>query len=271
MKVFLLALAVSVSVAAQTRVDTSAKAAIAAASAYVESYNTKMQNVLADEVAKQTTTHGSFRDWTRTTKADLFITYLPAESVWIAVRDVREVDGEVIDDPDNIRVLMERTPLSRLGAVIAKKNSQFNIGNISRTFNEPTLALLVMASKHKDRFKFEREGISGGAVPRVTISFKEQDRPTLIQGSNGAPVYTNGQMVIDAASGRVESTRLELKLGSVRARIETDYAENDKLKLWVPVSMRETYEQTAKGFEQTIKCESTYTNYRKFETSAIIK
>jgi len=41
--------------------------------------------------------------------------------------------------------------------------------------------------------------------------------------------------------------------------------------LWVPTLMRETYTQTAKGLEEMVGCETTYTNYRKFETSAIIK
>lgn len=263
--------------AAQTRTaDTSLKAVVGAASAYVESYSAKMQNVLADEEATQHATRDvALPDWmritSRKTKADIFITFLPSESVWIAARDVREVDGATVDDPDNIRALMERTPRSRLGAVIAKKNSQFNIGNISRTFNEPTLALLVLSAKHKDRFKFERKGISQGASPRVTIAFKEEDRPTLISTSAGAPVYTFGELVIDAATGRVEHTKLELKMSSVRAKIETEYSDSPKLNLWVPVSMRETYEQTAKGAEEIIRCESAYTNYRKFETSVIIK
>lgn len=256
------------------QVDTSTKAVVAAASAYVDDYSTKMQNVLADELATQRVTHSGpvqMGDQNRTTKADLFITFLPAESVWIAVRDVREVDGTVVDDPNNIRVLMERTPLARLGGVIAQKNSQFNIGNISRTFNEPTLALLVLSSKHKGRFKFDLVSSTPGASSRVTVSFKERDRPTLIVGTNGAPVYTSGEISIDAATGRVEFTRLELTSGSVTAKIETTYGEDSKLKLWVPMLMREAYKQTAKGANESISCESTYTNYRKFETRAIIK
>lgn len=108
----LVAAMASVLAAAQTpAADTSAKSVVAAASAYVESYSAKMQNVLADELATQRVTrNGPVHDWKRTTKADLFITFLPVESVWIAARDVREVDGAIVDDPDNIRVLMERSP-----------------------------------------------------------------------------------------------------------------------------------------------------------------
>lgn len=268
-----LALTLSAAVLAQpAKIDLSAKAVVSAAARYVDGYNAKMQYVLADELATQQLTRASSADAIRrTTKADLFITFLPAESVWIAARDVREVDGSPVNDLDNIRTMMERAPLSRLGAVIAQKNAQFNIGSVSRTFNEPTLALLIMTDKHRGRFKFDRVAISGDAQPRVTISFKEQDRPTLIAGTNGAPVYTYGVFLIEPATGRVELTRLRLTKGSVTAEVETTYAEDAKLKIWVPSRMRETYAQAAKGFEEQINVESTYTNYRKFDTTVIIK
>ena len=76
---------------------------------------------------------------------------------------------------------------------------------------------------------------------------------------------------MDAKTGRIEHTVVQFVLGTITARIETTYTEDPKLKLWVPSVMREDYAVTAKGFEQTVRCVSTYTNYRKFETSAIIK
>ena len=259
-------------VAQAPAVKTSLKAVMAAAAKYVDAYNPKMQNVLADEVAVQRVAGPDGSEIaTRTTRADFFLTYIPVDSTFIAVRDVRDVDGHAVDDPNNIRVMMERAPVWRIVSVIAEKNSRFNIGNITRTFNEPTLALLTLTKKHVDRFTFDRAAVSAESAPRVTIRFKEDKRPPLVAGTNGAPAFSNGEMVIDAASGRVEQTNFQFVLGTITARIETVYAEDAKLKLWVPSVMRETYAQTAKGFEQTINCVSTYTNYRKFETSAIIK
>ncbi len=253
-----------------SKVNLSAKAVSAAAAAYVDAYNPRMQNVLADEVAVQRVFGADGAEiGTRITRADFFLTYVPADATWIAVRDVRDVDGAAVDDPDNIRVLMDRAPLWRMGSVITEKNSRFNIGNITRTFNEPTLVLLTLAKKHRDRFKFNRA--SEGAGPRVTLAFKEEDRPTLVSGTNGVQVYSSGEILVDAATGRVEQTVVRFVLGDISARIETTYREDPKLKLWVPSVMREEYAVTAKGFEQTVRCVSTYTNYRKFETSAIIK
>ena len=53
-------------------------------------------------------------------------------------------DGAPVTDADDIRTLIQSTPLRRLGAVIAEKNARYNIGNVRRTFNEPTFALLVV-------------------------------------------------------------------------------------------------------------------------------
>lgn len=268
----LVALAVVAPLVAQSpTVNTSTKSVVAAASAYVERYETQMQFILADELATQRLTARNGAAQTRTTRADFFLTFLPAESTWIAVRDVRAVDDAVVDDPNNIRALIDRAPLARLGAVIADKNSRFNIGHISRTFNEPTLALLVVTDKHRQRFRFDRARVSTGASPKVTLTFKEHDRPTLVSGVNGAPVFSRGELVVDAATGRIEHTAVSFQFQTVTAAIETSYAEDAHVGLWVPSMMRETYEQTARGHEETIRCVSTYTNYRKFDTTVIIK
>lgn len=252
-------------------VNTSTRAVVSAAAAYVAAYEARMQYVLADEVATQRVAPRNGAAETRTTRADFFLTFLAADATWIAVRDVRSVDGAPVHDPDNIRALIDRAPLARLGAVIAEKNSRFNIGNITRTFNEPTLALLVVTDKHRDRFRFKRQQVTGGASPRVTIAFTERDRPTLISSTNGAPVFTTGELIVDALTGRIEHTAIAFQFQQVTARIETNYVEDPHVQMWVPSEMREAYAQKARGHEQTIQCASTYTNYRKFDTTVIIK
>lgn len=271
----LIALAMSAMTAtsAQERrkIDTSPKAVIAAAGAYIATYQKDMAFVLADEAATQHVTHpvgGAALD--RRTLADFFLTYLPNEGVWISVRDVREVDGAPVTNTDDIRSLIQRAPLGRLASVIAEKNSRFNIGDVRRTFNEPTFGLLVANMLNQRRFKFERASVSNGLAPIVTLKFTEKDRPTLIVGMTGEPVYTRGEMDVDAETGLVQRTRIEMTLGPVRASIATAYAPDAKLKLWVPVVMTERYEQTA-GQPETITVDTEYANYRRFDTSVIIK
>jgi len=231
-----------------------------------------MAFVLADEVATQrvATPAGALID-SRRTLAEFFLTYLPNEGTWISVRDVREVDGAAVANPDDIRSLIQRTPLRRLATSIAEKNARFNIGNIRRTFNEPTIGLLVVSAIHQRRFKFERVAVSPGNAPIVTLKFTERERPTLIVGMHGEPVFTHGELGIDAATGRVERTRLEMTLASVHAVLSTAYAPDGKLDLWVPTLMSERYDNTAAAVGQTITVDTEYSNYRRFDTSVIIK
>lgn len=253
-------------------IDTSVKAIVAAAGEYVRQYQQDLSFVLAEEDSTQ---HVERPDgWPiahRRTRAEFFLTYLPVEGNWISVRDVREVDGKTVQDPDDIRALIQRAPLWRLAAVIAEKNSRFNIGDVRRTFNEPTIGLLVINPFHQRRFKFERVAVSKGASPVVTLKFTERDRPTLISGVGGEPVFTRGEIDVEAATGRVERTRVEMTLGPVRASLTTAYAPDGKLDLWVPAVMSERYQQTAGALRQTITVESQYANYRRFDTSVIIK
>lgn len=253
-------------------IDTSPKAVVAAAGKYLTTYQQNMAFVLADEQAVQHLTQPSInRTDERRTRAEFFLTYLPNEAVWISVRDVREVDGLPVTDADDIRSLIQRAPLSRLASVIAEKNSRFNIGNVRRTFNEPTFGLLVLNTFQQRRFKFERVSVSAGTTPVVTLKFTERDRPTMITGMAGEAVYTHGELDVDADTGRVQRTRIEMTLGSVKASIATAYAPDAKLNLWVPAVMSERYEQSAGERRQTITVDTEYSNYRRFDTSVIIK
>lgn len=269
-----LSVSVGVSVHAQDprKVDTSVKAVVAAAAMYLTTYQKDMAFVLADELSTQRLTRASDVSLQkRQTRAEFFLTYLPSDGVWISVRDVREVDGVEVRDTDDLRSMIQRTPLWRLAPAIAEKNSRFNIGNVRRTFNEPTFGLLVLSGLHQRRFKFERVAVSDGPSPVVTVKFTERDRPTLIVGTAGEPVFTRGEVDIEAATGRVERTRVEMTLGTVRAALATAYSPDAKLNLWVPTVMSERYEQTATEQRQSIVVETEYANYRRFDTTVIIK
>lgn len=254
------------------KLDLSPKAVAATAGNYLAVYEKEMAFVVADEVSRQRVVSAATdRVDTRTTRAEFFLTYLPREGTWISVRDVHEVDGQAVEDPDDVRSLILRAPLSRLARTIAEKNSRFNIGDVKRTFNEPTIGLLVLNTFQQRRFKFERVAATSGATPVVTLKFTERDRPTLISGQSGEPVYMRGDVDIDVLTGRVQRTHVELTLGSVKAALTTAFSPDAKLNLWVPRLMNERYEQTAGALKQSISVETEYTNYQRFDSSVVIK
>lgn len=258
--------------AAQQKVDVSTKAVVAAASKYVVEYETKFKFVIADETYAQATFDEEKRETARRSmKGELFLTFIPADAAWLAVHDFSEVDGTPVADREDLRALLQKGETNSVVRTVLTRNARFNLGTIVRNFNEPTLALLILEPKRVDGFAFDREEVTQvGGRTKVRLSFRERRRPTLVRDEHGSPVYARGELTIDAATGRVEHTVIELADGPIIARLTTTYALDEKVEMWVPVAFAERYERTNRDRE-VIVCDADYTNYRRFETTARIK
>jgi hypothetical protein len=205
-------------------------------------------------------------------KGELFLTFIPADSAWLSVHDFSEVDGEPVEDREDLRALLQKGETVSVVRTVLSRNSRFNLGSILRNFNEPTLALLILEPKRVQRFSFDREEVirNAGGQTSVRLSFRERERPTLVRDGDNRPVYSRGDVTIDAATGRVERTTIELLDDNVLARLTTTYALDEKVDMWVPVTFAERYERTSRDREVII-CEAAYTNYRRFEVTARVK
>ena len=260
------AVAMTVAVSSgQQKVDVSTKAVVSAASKYVVDYETKFKFVIADETYGQATFDSERRETgRRSIKGELFLTFIPAD-------DFIEVDGTPVADREDLRTLLQKGETSSIVRSVLTRNARFNLGSIVRNFNEPTLALLILEPKRVNGFSFDREEILQVAGrTKVRLSFRERDRPTLVRDANGRPVYARGELTIDAETGRVEHTIIELVDGPILARLTTTYAFDEKVEMWVPAGFAERYERT-KGEREVILCDADYTNYRRFEVTARIK
>lgn len=268
---------------APARLDLSEKALVAAASKYVADYEKSFAFLIADEIYTQTlfgsnartrdTTlsgGGSQATRTRVMRSELFLTYLPADREWIAVRDVLEVDGVPIAGREDLRQLLSRSENMRgLTSRIVERNARYNIGRVERNFNEPTLPLLLLEAKRIDGVKFTRRQVTKDKdVTLATLAYAEREA-TLVSSPRG-PVPAKGEFVIDAATGTVRSTTFELNTAGTRVRLETTYARDEKLDLWLPSVFTERYDTDGLMREQVI-CDAKYTNYRRFEVTARIK
>jgi hypothetical protein len=268
-----LAIAMTMAVpAGQQKLDLSTRALVAAASKYVTEYETRFKFLIADESYTQATYDRERRETgRRSMKGELFLTFIPADSAWLAVHDFTEVDGEPVEDREDLRALLQKGETVSVVRSVLTRNSRFNLGTILRNFNEPTLALLILEPRRVQRFSFDREEvIRTGDRTSVRLSFRERERPTLVRDGENKPVYSKGEITIDAATGRVERTTIELLDDNVLARLTTTYALDEKVEMWVPVTFAERYERTSKDRE-VILCEAAYSNYRRFEVTARIK
>jgi hypothetical protein len=274
--------------------DTSVKAVVAAAAAYVRAYERNLTSILADEAYTQRIVRQVPRDeqmaQQRMMTSEIFFMFAERDRAWMAIRDVMAVDGKPVADRPDLRAALQSLPASEVAETFKAHNSRYNIGRVVRNFNEPTLALLVLDDTHRDRFRFSGRGIDRrGGAPLVTVAFEEKDRPTLIRDFDGRQMFSKGELKIDVGTGRVEASVLRLALGSIEVELATEYSPDERLNMWVPHLFRERYRYSANmgpaanagqsrdrpvhgtGEYEEILCEAKYTNFRRFETTVRIK
>lgn len=99
----------------------------------------------------------------------------------------------------------------------------------------------------------------------VSYAFEEQARPTVVRaGARDLPA--RGEVRIDAATGRVRETVLELADGvaQLHGRMTVTYGPSARFAVLVPEEMREVY-RSARG--ETVTTHALYSNFRRFETA----
>ena len=252
------------------RIDVSERAVVAAASAYVVAFEKQFAFLVAEETSEHRVEGrdalGPFR---RRLTSELFLTYLPADGEWIAIRDVLEVDGAPTARQQTVRDLLAKADERRVAELVLKANARYNLGSVERNFNEPTLPLLLLEPKRVGRIGFDRRAVVRQAdATLVTLSYEEPDRLTLVGGQMG-PAPSRGEFVIDAVTGAVRRTLFTVRKRDIRVRLETLYEFNERLKLWLPSVFHERYERTGDTREVTT-VQSRYSNYRRYETSGRI-
>ena len=248
---------------------------------YVLAYEGSFANLVAEEIYEQSVTGGAQR---QTTRSELVFARLPGDIPWGSFRDVFEVDGRKLRDRDGrLEKLFAGSPAdaaTRAQALLAE-STRFNFGSANRNVNLPTLPLLFLHPRNRQRFAFRRAGserILG--TDSLLVDFDETARPTIVhEGGTAADLPASGRFWIDARHGTVLRTETRFRFGtSALATIRTDYRREEKLAAWVPAQMHERYEDLPGGtrgvFHQTTEAVARYANVRRFsvttrETAAV--
>ena len=263
--------------------DPSLKTVLGRAGGYVADYHERFTALVAEERYIQRTGpdkvtqpgSGPAIERERVLRSDYVIVrdFAGANS-WLGVRDVFEVDGEPVNaDRTRLQSLLGDTtrPLASRVRMLADLQAKYNLGDLYRTINVPTLALEFLLPDRQSRFRFKHTGTTRFRDTLVwTVAFEERDRPTIIRTPEGRDIKSSGTLWIDPATGAV--LRSELRTGQIPGRplhsiILVSYSHNARFDMLLPDDMNELY-LTGRT---RIEGHATYTNFRRFETAVRIK
>src|SRR5262249_17791547 len=184
---------------------------------------------------------------------------------WVALREANRVDGQKVKETEPAFAdAFDNSPEANQNRLLAMKgeSTKYNIGDIFRETNVPTVALKVLRESEVSRFAFERTGSSKiEGVQTWGVRFREQASPTLVIGGKGEFLYSNGTLWIEPETGRVLRTEFNVEnpyaASRVKARIVVTYAERKNIKLLVPSLMAEHYESEFNA----VDCQAYYFNF----------
>ena len=199
-------------------------------------------------------------------KSDFLLVQLGGDGEgWMPFRDAYEVKGRKLRDRnDRLLKLFTSNDKERFekAARYSDDTNKHNLGNVARTINIPTLAMMFLHPRVNERFEFTDGGEENvdGRIVRKAI-YREVARPTLIKTSRGRDLALTGLLWIDPLTGTVIKSELNAADPIVRCQVVVNFRRDEGLDLWVPEKMEEYYKAYS-GLDD-ILATATYTNVRR--------
>ena len=199
---------------------------------------------------------------------------------WVAYRDVSDVDGNAVRDRvDRVQKLfLSQSPdKAAQFQAIAMESSRYNLGDLKRDINLPTVALSLLRRPNHWRFEFKRQKDEtlDGRLCRV-LAYREKESPTLISTRNSGDVFIYGRFWIDQLDGRVRRSEFRFDrgtgMGGFRSVVRVDYGTVEGIETLVPVRMWEWHEGVNQlgriGGDLTgVQGLATYSKIRRFSVT----
>ena len=282
----LLALSVLLAPAAARAEEPSLADVLDRATRYVGELSARLSGTVAEERYEQRATLpadsgigsrvGSRSTFYRRTLRSDYLLVQPRNAGWYyGFRDVFEVDGQPVRDRQERLTELFLDPSAtadRQIQGIVRDSSRYNIGDVQRNFNVPTLALLFLHPDNRSRFDFERtaddEPPLGLDRPEGdgdvwVVAYREDWPTTLIRGRGRSNLPASGRFWIESATGRVLASEVDVRDPEVEATIAVRYGLDAGLGHLVPAEMRERFENRRQ--RSRVDGTATYTGFRRFQ------
>ncbi len=253
---------------------------------YVGELSARLSGAVAEEHYEQRATtpvdsslgsRGGSRSayYRRTLRSD-YLLVRPRNVGWYyGFRDVFEVDGQPVRDRQERLTELFLDPSASANTQIrgiVRDSARYNIGDVQRNFNVPTLALLFLHADNKARFDFERAADDSPPLgldrPEAdgevwVIAYRENWPTTLIRGRERSNLPASGRFWIEPATGRVLASEVGVQDSEMEATIAVGYRLDSGLGHLVPAEMRERYENRRQ--RSRVDGTATYTDFRRFQ------
>jgi len=246
---------------------------LARVAAYVGEFYRSFGSIVAEERYEQTIRRAPGSNGTivqrggpgpvdTTLVSDFLLVQVPGEG-WMPFRDVFERDGRQVRDREErlakIFLTGSRDSLDQARAIMSE-SARYNIGNVQRNINVPTLALTFLTDDQRPHFSFKTaKPDDDGTV----IDFRETARPTFVRTTNDRDLPVNGRLWVDEQTGTIKRTELHAIDTNVEAHITVTYLQDADLGLWVPARMEERYRRGRDTSE--VRGIATYSRFRRFQ------
>ena len=207
----------------------------------------------------------------RDLRSDFLLVKSPDTEALVPFRDVLEVDGVPVRDREArlAKLFLSGRPAGSImeqAERIGAEGARYNLGNMRSTIGNPVLGLGVLQRSYQQRFRFSvgKDDRTAGASA-IVIEFKETASPAMIRGEAGRDLMAHGRVWIDAPTGRVLKTELQVEQPAIRALVTTVFRLEERSGIGVPVEMREQYTLANGNRISTI---ATYGRFRRFDVNA---
>ncbi|MCY4634780.1 MAG: hypothetical protein OXG04_09815 [Acidobacteria bacterium] len=253
--------------------------ALARATEYVEELHAQLSGVVMEERYRQRASSPGFGfgndSYERVTlRSDYLLVRPEGSERYFGFRDVFEANGSRVRDREErlTQLFLDgRSTVDRRVQGILTDSARYNVGDIQRNTNTPTLALLFLRQSYKPRFEFERVrdrspslGIEEPDGDDIwVIAYRETWPTTVIRRRRGGNLAAEGRYWIDPRTGGVLVTELVLEDEGLESLVTVRYERPEELEHLVPVEMRERYNNRRSG--SRVEGTATYSRFRRFQ------
>ena len=245
------------------------------ASAYVETFQKNFGSMVSEERYEQTVRRAPSANGTTNRPtgppstvllSDFLLVQVPGEG-WLPFRDVFERDGKKVRDREErlaklfLSESAGRQDFSRAREIM-DESARYNIGNVNRNINIPTLVLTLLTPSNRTRMRFQLDSVDETGT---IVEFKETSRPTYITTTGGRDLPVYGRFWMNVASGTILRTELHAIDTAVEGHITVNFQHDHSAGMSVPVRMEERYRR--RGDPNEVHGLATYSKFRRFQVS----